>query len=171
MLILSQRFIERMQFKAFRCSRIFSAAVYHVEVRLTIDGDVASSTRDANQSDWVQARLCRQRQGSGEWLKLHSRGQQALNTTQEHERRSAFKRQKNDFEWLCWPSNLKHIIYTSSGKELFKHLYITGDKHSTHHKHTWTVCFSKMFQIEKNCKKKIIIIIRLSQPSIALMWF
>lgn len=45
---------------------------------LTVDSDVASCPRDANQSDWVQARLCRQGQRSRQGLKLHSRGQQAL---------------------------------------------------------------------------------------------
>lgn len=45
---------------------------------LTVDSDVASCPRDANQSDWVQARLRRQGQRSRQGLELHSRGQQTL---------------------------------------------------------------------------------------------
>lgn len=51
---------------------------------LTVDGDVASCAWDADQSNRVQARLCRQGEGGGQGLKLHPRGQQTLQTHKIH---------------------------------------------------------------------------------------
>jgi hypothetical protein len=45
---------------------------------LTIDSNVARGAWDTDQGHWVEARLCRQGEGSWQGLKLHPGRQQTL---------------------------------------------------------------------------------------------
>lgn len=109
---------------------------------LTIDGYVARRTRDTDQSDGIQARLCRKGQSCGQRFKLHSRSQQTLNNRERIDQNPGMSTEfDKDGSKEKWNQNDAYVcMYINTPIHTYVHIFGLIDNLHDVHDHFVTAC-------------------------------